>query len=151
MNKSFISLLSFSFLLAGTGALQANPAGEVVRAGSATFTRNGSASLTINQSSPNVVIDWRNFSVGAGELTRFNQPSANAAALNRVLGGSPTSIYGMLEGNGRIYVINPNGILVGPSGVINTHSLDGSTLDVNNASFLSGVGMRFSGNSTASV
>ena len=153
MKTSSIPLisLSLSFLLAGAPALIANPAGEVVTAGAASFTRNGPGSLTINQASDKVIINWNSFSIGAGELTRFVQPGASSAALNRVLGGNPTSIYGMLQGNGHVYVINPAGILVGPGGVINTHSFAGSTLDVNNASFLKGVGMRFSGDSTASV
>jgi len=40
---------------------------------------------------------------------------------------------------------------VGRSGVVNTHSFAGSTLDVSDSSFLSGVGLRFSGSSTAAV
>src|SRR6185369_7788804 len=91
------------------------------------------------------------FSILAGESTRFIQPGAHSAVLNRVLGGDPTSIYGRMDANGRVYVINPNGILVGSGGVINTRAFVGSTLDVKNSSFLSGAGMHFSGDSSASV
>src|SRR5438093_932080 len=143
MKTKFLPLWSVFLLFAAVPVSMANPAGEAVKAGSATITRNGPGSLTVNQASDKVIIDWNSFSIGAGEMTRFIQPSASAAALNRVLGGNPSQIYGMLQANGQIYVINPAGILVGPTGVINTRSFAGSTLDVNNASFLSGVGLRF--------
>jgi filamentous hemagglutinin family protein len=151
MKKScFLSLCPF-FLFAGTLASIANPVGEAVKVGSAVFNRSSPGSLTIHQTTDKVVINWNSFSIGAGEITRFIQPNANSMALNRVLGGSPSAIYGTLEANGRVYVINPAGILVGPKGVINTHSFVGTTYDVDESSFLAGVGMRFAGDSTASV
>ncbi|HZR20780.1 MAG TPA: filamentous hemagglutinin N-terminal domain-containing protein, partial [Verrucomicrobiae bacterium] len=151
MNKSRTVLLSVVLLSVPAFRSHANPLGGAVQAGSATITHKGNAFTTVNQSSDKVIIDWNSFSIGAGEVTRFVQPSANAAALNRVLGGNPTEIYGLLQANGQVMVINPAGILVGRGGTINTHSFAGSTLDVNNANFLSGVGLRFSGDSTASV
>jgi NAD-dependent DNA ligase len=50
-----------------------------------------------------------------------------------------------------VFVINPNGILVGPSGQIDTKGFIASTLDIPNASFMSGNNLIFSGNSTAAV
>ncbi len=151
MKKILKCCFSLTCLCAGAFSLIANPAGEAVKAGNAAITRNGPGSLTVNQSSDKVIINWNSFSIGAGEVTRFVQPNANAAALNRVLGGSPSAIYGRLEANGSVYVINPAGVMVGPSGLINTRSFVGSTLDISDAGFLSGVSMRFAGSSTASV
>src|SRR5688572_19457449 len=85
-----------------------NPVGESVRIGSAEFLRHGD-SLVVKQSSEKLVLDWRDFSIREGELTQFVQPGASAAALNRVLGGNPSAIYGSLRSNGKIYLINPNG------------------------------------------
>ena len=129
----------------------ANPIGGAVAAGSATITGQGTALTTINQTGNQVIINWQNFSIGAGEVTQFIQPSANASALNRVLSGNPSEIFGELKANGQVFVINPNGILVGASGKIDTKSFVASTLDIPNANFLSGGGLTLSGNSTASV
>ena len=131
--------------------LQANPAGERVAAGSATFNRSTPGTLTINQNTPGLIVNWNNFSIAAGELTRFIQPGASSVALNRVVTGNPSLLYGTLQANGTVFLINPNGILVGPTGVINTHSFVGSTLNLDDRSFLSGVGMTLKGTSTAGI
>jgi filamentous hemagglutinin family protein len=151
MKKISVSRLSLTFLLSSSLASSANPLGGVVAAGSAAISRNGPGSLTINQASDRAVINWNSFSIGAGEITRFIQPGANSAALNRVTGGNVSQIYGTLQANGRVYVINPSGILIGPSGMVNTHSFVASTLDVKDSTFLAGVTMRFAGSSSASV
>jgi filamentous hemagglutinin family protein len=98
--------------------LRANPTGESVVAGSASFDRAGS-SLTITTSHP-VIINWQDFSIQSGELTKFVQPSAMSTALNRVVGGNPSAIYGTLQANGQVFLINPNGVLVGGGAVIDT-------------------------------
>src|ERR1043166_1004084 len=117
----------------------------------ATINRPGAGVLTINQTSDRAIINWASFSINAGELTRFNQPSVNSATLNRVLSGNPSEIYGTLQANGHVYLINPSGILVGPSGQINTRSFVGSTLNLSDSDFLSGVTMKLSGSSSASI
>ena len=134
-----------------TLSLLGGPVGGTVVAGSATINRPGAGVLTINQTSDRAIINWTSFSINAGELTRFNQPSVNAATLNRVLSGNPSEIYGTLQANGHVYLINPSGILVGPSGQINTRSFVGSTLNLSDSDFLSGVTMKLSGSSSASI
>jgi filamentous hemagglutinin family protein len=151
MKKDYSFLLSLACLLAASEVSKANPAGGVVASGSATILPPGGGMLTINQQSSKAIINWNSFSIASGEKTQFIQPGQNAAILNRVTGGNPTQIYGTLQGNGQIYLINPSGILVGPGGVVNTHSFIGSTLDVSDSSFLSGAGMVFSGDSAAGV
>jgi filamentous hemagglutinin family protein len=151
MKKCLLFVFGLAFLLAESTATKANPTGGVVAAGAATIKPGAPGALTINQTSDKVIINWNSFSIGAGEVTRFIQPGAEAAALNRVLGGNPSAIYGTLQANGTVLVINPAGILVGPSGVINTHSFMGSTIDITDSAFLSGVGMKFSGNSIAGI
>ncbi|MEM9399982.1 MAG: filamentous hemagglutinin N-terminal domain-containing protein, partial [Verrucomicrobiota bacterium] len=76
-------------------ALWANPFGENVIRGNASFERNGST-LTITQGSEKVIINWEDFSISHGELTKFLQPGATSAALNRVVSGAPSEIYGSL-------------------------------------------------------
>lgn len=130
--------------------LKGNPNGPVVTAGNITIT-SGPGSMTINQADMRGIIHWQDFSIGAGELTQFVQPGAGAATLNRVVGGIPSSLLGTLQANGHVFLINPNGILVGPTGVVNTAGFIASALDVPDAEFLAGGDMNFSGNSMAGV
>ena len=76
-----------------------------VVAGSASFSSAGPA-LTVTNT-PNAIINWRGFSIGAGEITRFQQQSASSAVLNRVVGQDPSAILGTLSSNGRVFLVNP--------------------------------------------
>jgi filamentous hemagglutinin family protein len=136
--------------LAGLSLAQANPTGGSVAAGSATISGSGTPSLTINQASNTAIINWNSFSIGHGELTTFLQPSAASAVLNRVTGGSISSIDGTLNANGQVYILNGNGILIGRSGVVNTAGFTASTLDITNQDFLKGK-LQFSGSSVNGV
>jgi filamentous hemagglutinin family protein len=141
-----------AFIIHGcTMPIWANPAGEQVISGGVTFERGLDGSLTISQGSDKAIIHWQDFSIGAGELTKFVQPSSTSAVLNRVIGGLPSSIHGTLQANGRVLLINPNGILVGPTGRIDVGGFLASTLDVSDGEFLGGGDMIFRGTSTASV
>ncbi|MBI3068124.1 MAG: hypothetical protein HYY79_04365, partial [Betaproteobacteria bacterium] len=63
----------------------ANPTGPTVVAGQASFQQAGTLLSITN--SPSSIINWRSFSIGASEITRFIQQSAASAVLNRVTGG----------------------------------------------------------------
>jgi filamentous hemagglutinin family protein len=69
--------------------------------------------MTVDQSTQNVSIDWQTFNIEANESVRFNQPSVNSIALNRVLGQDPSQILGNLPANGQVFILNPNGVLFG--------------------------------------
>src|SRR5438132_4676170 len=91
-----LSLLLCSQLLTPFG-LRANPVGEQVVAGQASFDRSKPGALTIRQGSDRAIINWQDFSIGAGDTTNFLQPSAHSAALNRVISGNPSSLLGTLN------------------------------------------------------
>ncbi|MFZ4876640.1 beta strand repeat-containing protein [Janthinobacterium sp. Mn2066] len=137
-------------LMLGYGSLAlAGPTGGNVVAGQATI--NGApGSTVINQGSQNAVINWASFNIGQGESVQFNQPNSNAVALNRVLGSDGTSILGKLSANGKVFIVNPNGILFGQGASVNTAGLVASTLDISNSDFMSGK-YQFSGNGTGKV
>src|SRR5471032_1396952 len=92
-------------------AASAAPVDPTVRNGTATFAVNGNVYTVTN--SPNAIIDWRQFNVGNGELLRFLQQNAQSTVLNRVTGADPSQILGALQSNGRVLLVNPNGILFG--------------------------------------
>ena len=71
--------------------------------------------MIVNQSTSSAIINWNTFNIRANESVRFNQPSSSSVALNRVTGGlGPSEIMGTLTANGRVFVINRDGILFGP-------------------------------------
>jgi len=128
----------------------ANPSGEQLVSGSATFNRSANQ-LDIIQGSNSAIIDWQSFSISAGETTKFLQPSAVSAVLNRVVSSDPSQIFGNLTANGQVFLVNQNGILVGASGVIDTNGFVASTLDVGNEAFLAGGDLTFLGASDNAV
>ena len=88
------------------------------------------ATTTVTQTTQRAIVNWQRFSIGAGETTRFVQPGAASAILNRVTGGDPSKLMGQLTSNGRVYLINPHGVVVGPDGRVTTGGFVASTLDV---------------------
>src|SRR5438552_3663857 len=80
--------------------------------------------------SPGTIINWQGFSIGAGEVTHFIQQSSSSAVLNRVVGADISQIQGQLLSNGRVFLINPAGILIGAGAVIDTAGLVVSPLNM---------------------
>jgi len=118
--------------------LRANPTGPSVVHGSVGFNGLGTSALTItNQAGGNAVINWNGFSIGINELTRFQQ-FANLAVLNRVTGSDISSILGSLQSDGRVFLINPNGIVFGASARIDVAGMVASSLNFSDQDFLAG-------------
>jgi filamentous hemagglutinin family protein len=125
------------------------PVNGVVTAGGASINQ-GAGSTTITQTSQNAAINWQSFNIGQGEAVRFIQPSSNSVALNRVLGSDPSSILGSLIANGKVFLINPNGILFGLGAQVNVSGLVASTHNLTDNDFMAGR-YHFAGNSSATV
>lgn len=131
------SVLAVAISMAFSGALHAGPQGAVVVSGQVAITQP-SAGTTQIQASHGAIINWQNFSIGAGEVTRFVQPSASSAVLNRVVGQQASQLLGQLQANGRVFLINPNGIAIGSGARIDTNGFIASTLNMTDADFLAG-------------
>ena len=114
----------------------ANPNDPTVVNGVVSFDTNGNT-LTITNS-PNAIINWRGFSINKDEITRFIQQNGASAVLNRITGEDPSKILGTLQSNGRVFLINPNGITFGAGSVIDVAGLIASTLKLSNEDFLAG-------------
>ncbi|MDP1716506.1 MAG: filamentous hemagglutinin N-terminal domain-containing protein, partial [Burkholderiales bacterium] len=115
----------------------ASPTGGVVSAGSANIAA-GAGTTTINQTSQNVAINWQSFSIGQGEAVQFVQPNSSSVALNRVLGSDPSSILGSLSANGKVFLVNPSGVLFGQGAQVNVGGLVASTLNITDSDFMAG-------------
>jgi len=124
-------------LLSACTSLSANPIGPNVVNGTANFSSPAPNALNISNS-PNAIINWQGFSIQQHEVTRFIQQSANSAVLNRVIGNDLSRIQGQLLSNGRVFLINPHGIVFGPNAVVDTAGFIASTLNMADEDFLQG-------------
>src|SRR6185312_9032096 len=112
------------------------PIGGVVVGGSGSIAQNG-VNTVINQNSALLALNWQSFNVGKDATVLFNQPSFNAVALNRILDQSPSQIFGHINSNGQVFLINTHGIIFGSSAQLNVGGLVASTLDLTPSDFLS--------------
>lgn len=130
--------ISLALALLGVVApAYAAPEGGVIRAGQVRID-GGSAYTRIEQSSVRAVIDWRSFSIGVGERVQFLQPSASAATLNRVTGDQVSVLLGRMDANGQVFLINPNGIVIGNGAQIDVGGLIASTANIHDQNFMTG-------------
>ncbi|MEO5606512.1 MAG: filamentous hemagglutinin N-terminal domain-containing protein, partial [Polaromonas sp.] len=144
-----LKILAVSLMMACGAGVQAQPVGGVVSAGSAII--GGTAgNMTITQATPNVVINWQSFGIKAGESVQFVQPGSSSVALNRVIGADPSSILGSLTANGKVFLVNPNGVLFGRGASVNVGGLVASTLAISDANFMAG-NYQFSGAGTGTI
>ena len=145
-----LKTLAVSLLLVcSTSIVYAQPVGGVVSAGNANISST-LGNMTINQNSQNVAINWQSFNVNHGESVHFVQPNSSSVALNRVLGSDASSIMGKLSANGKVFLINPNGVLFGKTASVNVGGLVASTLNITDADFMAN-NYKFSGAATGDV
>ncbi len=130
--RVFVIILFFFYSLHLFAEL---PSGSTTISGDVSLTTDDQT-LTIQQQSDQAIIEWNSFNIGENNTVTFNQPSAAASALNRVISGNPTTLAGVLNANGKVFVVNENGIYFTPTSTINAHSFAASTLALSNDDFL---------------
>ena len=136
-------------LILGSQVASANPVGGQVVQGSATFSNPSTNVLNVTNSN-NTVINWQSFNIGAGQTTNFIQPSATSSVLNRVVSNNPSQLLGNLNSNGRVFLINQHGILVGEGAHVNTAGFFASTLNITDSDYLNG-NLKFEGDGSAGI
>jgi mucin-19 len=143
------ALLAGAAAPVSAGEMPVLPSGGSFAAGSGGIAGSGST-LNVTQTSLRGIIDWSGFSIGVGGLVQFNNGAG--ATLNRVTGAEESEILGRLSATGGVYLLNPNGVLIGKSGVIVTGgSFVAATLDTPDNAFLAGGALTLSGSSIAAV
>lgn len=142
--------LAVAAILASMSAT-GQPIGTHVIHGGATLSQQGSHLTVTTANGPgsnHSAIDWQSFSVPAGSVTRFIQPSTTSLSINRVVGGTQSLIDGTLSSNGKLVLVNPAGIAFGVGSVVDTAGFTASTLSMSDQDALSGV-LRFSNGGSA--
>ena len=134
--KKFISVLVSWALVFLPISVQALPNGAK--------TVNGDVSIAISSNNMNItasdraIINYNSFDIAKNESVNFIQPSSTSVVLNRVILANPSSILGSLNANGRVFLINPAGIVFGADSSVNTNSFLATTLDIKDDDFLNG-------------
>lgn len=145
-NTVFASIVAITMSISSA---QAAPTGGQVVAGGANIGVNGNTT-NVNQNTQNAIINWKGFSTGINEVVNFFNAGGNT--LNRVTGNTMSTLLGQVNATGSVYLINENGIVMGPDSSIRTQgSFVASTRDITNNNFMSGGALNFKGNSTAGV
>ncbi|HHF7206365.1 TPA: filamentous hemagglutinin N-terminal domain-containing protein [Haemophilus influenzae] len=128
-----LNVISLMILTTYTGAAYASTQGlpqdhEVV-VGEADFSQTADK-MTITQKKPTTQINWKSFDIGKDKEVQFIQPSEHAVAYNRVTGGNASQIQGKLTANGKVYLANPNGVIITKGAQINVAGLLATTKDL---------------------
>ncbi len=134
-----LALLSAGSLLAASAASAADLNGGIVAAGAAQIgAQDASGQTLITQTTQKAVINWTDFSVASGDSVRFVQPGTSSVTLNRVTGGNVSKIDGGLSANGQVWLLNPNGVLIGSAGRVSAAGFLATTRAISDSDFMAG-------------
>ena len=123
-----------------------------VIAGSATFNVDPTGTVrTVTQTTNRAFLDWTTLNVPQDHILLFNQPNANAITLNRVTGNSGSVIDGLIEANGQVWILNPNGVFISPTGRVTTPGFLASTGNISHTDFMADTEQFFIGNGSSSA
>ena len=102
----------------------AAPMGEHDMTAGVNVGRPNAVTTSITSTTLNNVIKWNDYSVKAGETVNYDGRNY----LNIVTGGSSSAINGTINNaGGDIYLVNPNGVLMGKTASVNVGNLYVST------------------------
>ena len=128
-------LVSNASFVQAEPAINALPTGYQSVAGNIEFNQTANT-LNVSTGANNSIANYQSFNVGQNATVNFNLPSSQSAILNRVTGGIGSEIFGSINSNGKVFLVNPSGILFGSTAQVNVGSLVTSTLNINNQDFL---------------
>ncbi len=141
---SLISMLAAGTLISPGNAFAIDagelPTNGTVVGGDASFDYSQPNKLDVHQNTDRTVINWDSFNIGKDATTQFYQPNSNSLAVNRVYskGVDPTQILGKLIANGKVMVLDRNGVIFGRDSVVDVGGIIASTGDINVDQVMSG-------------
>jgi filamentous hemagglutinin family protein len=96
---------------------------------------------TIMDTDHGAIINWNNFDTSSAQSVTFNQYKSGelsdlSAVLNRISSGAvPTQFNGALNANGRVFIVNPAGIVFGAGSQVDVTQLVASGLNMEDGAF----------------
>ncbi|KAG8149241.1 two-partner secretion domain-containing protein [Burkholderia catarinensis] len=148
--KCAIAVAASLLGLVATGAHALPTGGAIVGGKGDISTSADGKAMSVNQHTDKLITNWQDFSIAGGERVSFHQPTDKSIALNRVIGTNGSQIQGQLDANGRLFVVNPNGVVFGKGAQVNVGGLVATTRNISDEDFLNGK-YRFTGTSKNAV
>ncbi|RUL72691.1 YDG domain-containing protein [Dyella choica] len=144
-----LSLLATALGMTALAHASGGPAGGQIVGGSGQIQQVGNTT-TIRQDSQTLSLNWQSFNIAPDQTVNFLQPGSSAIAINRIFSSTPSEIFGHLNANGQVWLINPNGVLFGQGAQVNVGGLVASALDFDDST-LDASDRRFGGSGKGSV
>ena len=109
--------------------LNETPTGGVVAAGAATIDVPVAGTLNVTQSTDRAVIHWDTMNLGHDATWNVAQPGAGSLNINVATGAGtdPSEILGALNSNGRVILLDRNGVIFGPDSQVDVAGLVASS------------------------
>ena len=149
LRPSVLALMAAGCLSASLGHAQSLPVGTLpVQAPNwlqkgqrPDYVVNGK-SAQVNLKGPATVLNWNSLDVGKDASLQFNMVNNTDRVLNNVSGGAinnRTTIDGLLQSNGQVYIYNPNGIVFSKMATVDVNALVASSLKIDDQRFMDGL------------
>lgn len=119
-------------------ALPSDQSGNVTSNDGATYSVGTNANTAVvNVVQDKSVVNFNNdgFNIGAGETLTVSATVNGWSALFKDNSGNRSEIFGSLNGNVRVFLVNDNGILFGANSQVNLPALIASTLTIDESIF----------------
>ena len=144
-NKYYIRQIMACFLatcLFFGPAVYAGPENwKVIHGGPVNFAYDvPSNTWNITQPGSQAIVNYSGFNVPTGEIINFLRQGGGSdlAILNRILSANPTNIDGQINSLGKVFFVNPAGIIFGDNARINVAQMVASGLEISDDDFLDG-------------
>jgi len=130
--NNLLSVALFFAIAIRALALPSTGSNNLMTTPGVSFSQSGG---TLTFTTPDkAILNWNNFGSGTdtiavGDTLKYDLPNARASVLNIVAGQNNTTINGYVESNGNVFILNPNGIVIGGGARIDTAGLVLSTVD----------------------
>ncbi|MBM3611268.1 MAG: filamentous hemagglutinin N-terminal domain-containing protein, partial [Alphaproteobacteria bacterium] len=92
--------------------------------------------MDMMQGQEDVVANFRSFNIGDGHSVHLHQHQGTRAFFRVINQSDITTINGIFKADGTVYLVTPNGLLIGPNGVLDMQNVLLTTHDISNAAFL---------------
>ncbi len=121
-----------------SGALISNPTASIVQTGNGFIAAKDGKTTMYFQSAEKVYNRTPSYNILADEKNIYYQQGPDAIFVQRVTGGQPSNILGELIANGKVWIMNASGVLIGAGATVNTAGFMATSLVMDEADFFAG-------------